>query len=139
MGRYELTDAQWALVEGQLPRSDGAGRPWLDHRPVLNGIFWILRSGAPWRDLPERYGKWQSVHARFTRWRQDGTWDRLLEHLRATLDTQGELATDLWCIDGSNIRASRVAGGARKKGAPKTNRKTTHSGARVAGTARRST
>jgi len=90
MGRYELTDAQWALVEGQLPRSEGVGRPWRDHRPILNGIFWILRSGAPWRDLPERYGKWQSVHARFTRWRDDGTWDKLLTHLRATLDTQGE-------------------------------------------------
>ena len=139
MGRYELTDAQWALVEGLLPKSEGAGRLFHDHRPYLNGIFWILRSGAPWRDLPERYGKWRSVHARFSHWREDGTWDRLLLALRDTLDTQGELATDLWCIDGSNIRASRAAAGARKKGAQKTNRKTTPSAGRGAGTGRRST
>jgi transposase len=60
MRRYELTDEQFALLEPYLPKmGPEVGHPWADHRPILNGLFWKLRSGAPWRDIPERYGPWE--------------------------------------------------------------------------------
>ena len=71
--RHELSDEQWEQIEALFPAGGGPGRPWHEHRKYVNGMFWILRTGAPWRDLPERYGKWRSVHARFDRWRKDGT------------------------------------------------------------------
>jgi transposase len=82
---------------------------------MFDGILWVLRTGAPWRDLPERYGKWQSVYDRFNRWRKDGTFDRVLRALRIRLDKDGYIDWDLWCVDGSNVRASRSAAGASKK------------------------
>jgi transposase len=114
MARYELTDEQWELLQGLFPRQKRGGR-WNDHRTTLNGMLWILRSGAPWRDLPDRYGKWKSVYGRFNRWRREGTFDRILRALQIRLDKQGKIEWDLWLVDGSNIRASRVAAGARKK------------------------
>lgn len=114
MARYELTDAQWEILKGLFP-SQGRGGRWLDHRTTLNGMLWILRSGAPWRDLPERYGKWQSVYHRFSRWRRDGTFDRILKALRIRLDKQGKIDWDLWLVDGTSIRASKSAAGACKK------------------------
>jgi transposase len=114
MARYELTDAQWEILKGLFPAQKRGGR-WLDHRTTLNGMLWILRSGAPWRDLPERYGKWQSVYHRFSRWRRDGTFDRILKALRIRLDKQGKIDWDLWLVDGTSIRASKSAAGARKK------------------------
>ena len=71
MIRMELTDEEYALLEPDLPpeRPKKAGRPWAPHRVILNGIFWDLRTGAPWRDVPERYGPWQTVYERFSRWR----------------------------------------------------------------------
>jgi transposase len=127
MARYEVTDEQWELLKGLFPRQSRGGR-WLDHRTMLNGMLWILRSGASWRDLPERYGKWQSVNHRFNRWRRDGTFDRVLKALQIRLDKQGKIDWDLWLVDGTSIRASRAAAGARKKTAPPTasSRSTTH-------------
>ena len=62
MRRYELTDEQFALLEPHLPKmSPAGGHPWGDHRRILNGLFWKLRSGAPWRDIPERYGPWSTI------------------------------------------------------------------------------
>lgn len=116
MARYELTDEQWDLLQGLFPSQKRGGK-WNDHRTTLNGMLWILRSGAPWRDLPERYGKWKSVYGRFNRWRREGTFDRILKALRIRLDKQGKIDWDLWLVDGSHVRASRVAAGARKKGA----------------------
>ena len=73
--RHELTDAQWAQLAPLLPpQRPRIGRPAKDHRTVLNGILWILRTGAPWRDLPERYGAWQTVYSRFRRWQHRGVW-----------------------------------------------------------------
>ena len=114
MARYELSDGQWELLKGLFPRQGRGGR-WLDHRTVLNGMLWILRSGAPWRDLPARYGKWQSVHHRFSRWRRDGTFDRVLKALQIRLDQDGLIDWDLWLVDGTSIRATRAAAGAPKK------------------------
>ena len=92
-----------------------AGHPFNDPRPIVNGILWILHTGAPWRDLPERYGPWETVFKCFNRWRADGTWVRIVTSLLDELDDQGQIDHDLWCIDGSVIRASRAAAGAKKK------------------------
>lgn len=116
MARYELSDQQWDLLKGLFPKQARGGR-WSDHRTMLNGMLWILRSGAPWRDLPERYGNYKSVNHRFNRWRRDGTFDRVLKALQIRLDKQGKIDWDLWLIDGTSIRASRAAAGARKKSA----------------------
>jgi transposase len=118
MRRHELTDAQYAQLEPSLPepRHDGhAGRPWLPHRTVINGILWALRTGAPWRDLPEYYGRWNTVYTRFKRWRRDGTWTRLYITLLSQRDQHGRIDHDLWCIDGTIARAARCAGGARRR------------------------
>ena len=85
MARYELTDEQWNLLKGLFPRQKRGGK-WNDHRTTLNGMLWILRSGAPWRDLPDRYGKWKSVYHRFNRWRREGLFDRILKALQIRLD-----------------------------------------------------
>jgi len=73
------------------PQKPKTGRPALDHRRVVNGILWVLRTGAPWRDMPERYGKWQTVYSRFRRWRQAGIWERVLAALQQQADEGGEL------------------------------------------------
>lgn len=124
MRRHELADAQWKLIESLMPVSDGPGRPWKDHRIQINAMMWILRTGAPWRDLPDRYGPWQTVYDRFNLWRQNGMWDRVLEHLQIRLDREGRIDWDLWCVDGSSIRASRAAAGAGKRGDRKSPRTT---------------
>ena len=82
-GREELSDEQWAIIEpllGEMPRrDDGRGRPWRDNREVINGISWILRTGAPWADLPERFPPHQTCHRRFQMRVKDGTLRRILE------------------------------------------------------------
>ena len=120
MRRYELSDEQWGLICDLLPANKKRrGCPWKDHRTILNGIFWLLRAGAPWRDLPERYGPWQTVYDRFRRWQREGLFDRILGQLQIRLDSEGRIDWDLWCVDGSSIRASRAAAGGGKKGASK--------------------
>jgi transposase len=116
VGRGELTDAAWAVLEPLLPGPGGRGKPWAEHRRVINGILWRLRTGAPWRDVPERYGPWETVYARFVRWRGDGTWDRLLAHVQTRSDAVGAVE---WVvsIDSTVVRAHQHAAGARKKGA----------------------
>ena len=80
--RYELTDAQWQRIAALLPGKAGdPGRTAADNRLFVNGVLWVLRSGAHWHDLPERYGKWKSVHKRFTRWAKAGVWERVFEAL----------------------------------------------------------
>jgi len=82
MRRHELSDEQWELIEPLLPRRTATtGRPPSDPLVMLNGIFWILRTGAPWRDLPDRYGPWKTVYDYFSRWRKEGVYDQILEAL----------------------------------------------------------
>ncbi|MEU4469426.1 IS5 family transposase [Streptomyces sp. NPDC024017] len=99
-----------------LPGVDGRGRPWRDHRQVINGVLWRLRTGAPWRDLPVRYGPWQTTYERFARWETDGTWARLLEQVQVRDDSVGAVE---WTVpvDSTISRAHQHAAGARKKGA----------------------
>ena len=136
MRRHELSDDEWNLIEDLFPEkvSGAGGRPPRPARKVLNGILWVLRTGAPWRDLPERHGPWQSIYHRFNAWRRDGTFDRVLEALQIRLDRDGKIDWDLWCVDGSSVRASRSAAGAGKKGGPRS-RRTTLLAARAADSA----
>ena len=115
MSRHELSDEQWSRLEPLLAQH-GRGRRCSNLRRVANGILWLLRTGAPWRDLPGEYGAWKTVYYHFSRWRDDGMWDRVMGELQLELLDAGMLDLDLWCVDGSNIRASRAAAGARKKG-----------------------
>jgi transposase len=112
---HELTDAQWTVLAPYLPPQRPAiGRPAKDHRLIVEGILWRLRTGAPWRDLPARYGPWQSVYTRFRRWQQAGVWDRVLAALQAQADAEGRLDWSLHFLDGTSIRAHPHAAGAKK-------------------------
>jgi transposase len=123
MKRHELTDEQWQSIEALLPKHTArTGRKRKDPRQMLNGILWILRTGAPWRDLPERFGPWKTAYHYFCRWRDDHTFDRILLALQMQLDRKGHIDWDLWCIDGSCVRASRASAGASKKASSSTAR-----------------
>jgi transposase len=116
VGRGELTDKAWAYIEPLLPPIESGGRRWRDHRQVINAILWKLRTGAPWRDLPERYGPWKTAHERLRIWTKDGTWDRILDHVIVKDDAVGNVEWT-FSIDSSNVRAHQHCAGARKKGA----------------------
>lgn len=117
--RHELTDDHWErLVPLLPPQRPRTGRPARDHRTILNGILWVLRTGAPWRDLPDRYGSWQTVYSRFRRWRAAGVWEQVLTALQSDAAFDDTLDGSLAMIDGTNVRAHQQAAGA-KKGAPK--------------------
>jgi transposase len=128
MHRYELTDEQWARIADYFPANGRRGGQWKDHRTAVNGILWILCSGAAWRDLPQRYGAFQTTHRRHLRWRRDGTWERILQMLRVRADARGLIDWAQWNADSTSVRATRHAAGAwRKKGGRNpANRKTTH-------------
>ena len=115
--RDELTDAQWALIQPLLPpQRPRTGRPALDHRLIVNAILWLTRTGAPWRDLPERYGSWKTVYSRFRRWDQQGIWDQVFTALIAEAQRRGDLDWELHHIDSTIVRAHQHAAGARKRG-----------------------
>lgn len=76
------------------PQKPWTDKPNLDHRTIINGILWVLRTGAPWRDLPERYGKWKTISSRLDRWGQTGCWNRILAVLQAQADAADELDQD---------------------------------------------
>lgn len=118
MARGDLTDAQWACIEPHLPpQKPATGRPNLDHRTVINGIRWVLRTGSPWGDMPERYGKHTTVASRFYRWAKVGVWDRLLAAVQAEADHQDRLDWEVHFVDSTIVRAHQHAAGA-KKGIP---------------------
>ena len=107
--RHEFTDEQWAVIDPLVPRSAArTGRPPRNRRTLVNGIFWILHTGAPWRDLPERFGPWQTVYHHFALWRREGVFTIMLDALQIRLDDRGLIDWDLWCIDGANVRAARA-------------------------------
>src|SRR4051812_31609917 len=116
MARYELTDAEWEQIAPLLPPTHPKkrGHPWSDHRPVLNGIFWILRTGAPWQDLPDRYPPRSTCHDRLQRWQEDGTWTRILQAVQARHDAEGNLIWAENALDATIVRAHQDAAGARR-------------------------
>lgn len=114
MNRHDLTDKQWERLQGLLPpQKPPTGRPNLDHRIVINGILWIARTGAPWRDLPAGYGIWSSVASRFYRWRKAGLWQRVLEALQEQDDAVGRIDWEVHFVDGTIVRAHQHAAGAK--------------------------
>lgn len=117
-----MDERQWGRLRPLLPpQRPHVGRPALDHRTMLNGILWVLRTGSPWRDVPERYGHWTSVYSRFKRWTRAGVWERVLQQLQAEAQADGEFDWTLHHMDGSVIRAHQHAAGARgtpQKGGP---------------------
>ena len=117
MIRGLMTDDEWAVVAPFLttPSAQG-GRPPADHRQVLDAVLWINRTGAPWRDLPEEFGNWNSVWRQFRRWCLSGVWDIILQ---ALADGGGELDA-LQMIDSTTSRAHRCAAG--EKGGPRCRR-----------------
>src|SRR5258707_15284022 len=114
MTRTDLTDQEWERLEPKLPSSKGKrGGQYKDHRLVLNGILWVLRTGAPWRDLPERYGKWKTCHDRLQPWRRQGVWEQVLQALQGEAEAVGEVVWTVVSIDGTTVRAHQHAAGAR--------------------------
>src|SRR5215218_5011526 len=110
MERHALTDAQWARLRPLLPPpSQGRGRPRIDDRLIVEGIIWRLATGAPWRDLPERFGSWRTVYSRFRRWQQAGVWDRVLRALQSEAAYDDRLDGTVTMIDSSNVRAHQHA------------------------------
>src|SRR6266481_5808606 len=108
----ELTDAQWAVLEPLFRpqrREDGRGRPWQDTRAVLNGVFWVLRTGAPWHDLPRRYPPYQTCHRRFQQWQRCGLLTQLLQKLAEDLRDRGKLDLSESFIDASFSSAKKGA------------------------------
>ena len=116
MLRHRLTDEQWEVIQGVFPPPKKMGRTPRDRREIVDAILWILRTGAPWRDLPEEFGPWGTVWDLFDKWNGDGTLDEILHLLRASHLDAGEVDDQLWCIDGSSVRAARCAAGGGKKG-----------------------
>ena len=115
MPRHALTDDEWDCIKDVFPAPAKTGRPPSDPRRMVNGILWILRTGAPWRDLPKEYGAWTTVWDHFDKWNGDGTLNKVLEVLRASFIDAGEIDSELWCLDGTIVRAARCANGGGKK------------------------
>ena len=112
--RYELSLQQWERLKDRLPgKVTDRGRTAVDNRRFVNGVLWVLRSGARWCDLPERYGNWKSVHKRFTRWARAGVWERVFAHLTA------DRHNDYLMLDSTIVRAHQQAvtgkGGTRSR------------------------
>ena len=119
MARDLLSDAAWDCVKDFFPEPKSTGRPQRDRRMVLDGILWILRAGSAWRDLPEEFGPWQTVWRLFDQWNADGILAKIVKQLQAAHFDAGLIDSELWCIDGTIVRAARCAAGGGKKGIPK--------------------
>jgi transposase len=118
LDRHDLTDEEWAQLEPLLPdRTPRRGGRWADHRKVVNGVLWRTRTGAPWRDLPECYGCWQTVYDRHRRWSADGTWAAVLGELRRGCDA-AEGPDWTVAVDSGAVRAHQHAAGARRSRPP---------------------
>ena len=113
--RYELSEAQWVRIAPMLPgKASDPGRTAADNRLFVNAVLWVLRSGAFWQHLPERYGKWKSVHARFTRWAKAGVWEKVFAELIKARDNKYLM------LDSTLVRVHQQAAGG--KGGPRIRR-----------------
>ncbi|MGW1998355.1 IS5 family transposase [Embleya sp. NPDC001921] len=127
-GRGDLTDEEWEWLRPLLPEVGRRGGRWRDHRQVIDGVLFRIRTGTQWRDLPERFGPWKTVHERHRRWSADGTWERLLRAIQTKADAAGGIDWDV-SVDSSTVRAHPHAAGARRpaaapgpKGGPESDR-----------------
>jgi transposase len=128
MARHRLTDEQWALIADLFPQPKRTGRSPSDARRMMDGILWVLNTGAPWRDLPSRFGPKSTVWDHFDRWNGDGTLAAVLDRLRG----QVEINEAIWCVDGTSVRAAKCAAGGGQK-TTRRNPRTTPSAAAAAG------
>ncbi len=108
MGRYDLTEFEWSVIDPLLPMDRRGPKP-RNNRQIMNGMFYILRTGSPWRDLPERYGPYTTVYNRFNRWRKAGIWDKLMD---AIVKAHGG---EVQMIDSSIVRVHQHASGVKKR------------------------
>ncbi len=117
MSRYNLADLEWNSIRPFLPteRTGRAGRPWNSHRETIDGILFVLHTGIPWADLPAEFGNYKTVYNRFRRWVKSGLWERIFKKLVNRFLQAGQIDFELWCVDGTIIRAHRVASGAPKE------------------------
>lgn len=115
-GRFDLTDAEWAVLEPLLPSPSRSGRPSLwSKRQLIDGIRWRVRTGVPWRDIPAEYGSWAAAYGLFRRWQRAGVWQTILTTLQAIADAAGRVTWDV-SVDSTVARAHQHAAGARKRG-----------------------
>lgn len=115
MVRHRLSDDEWDLISDLFPEPTGVGRPPNNPRDMMDGIRWILRTGAPWRNVPEEIGKWSSVWDAFDRWNRDGTLAEILSRLMSSHVDVGLLRNDVWLVDATIVRAARCAAGGGKE------------------------
>lgn len=110
--RYEITTKEWERIKDKFPpeRTGKKGRPRKDNRTMLNGMLWILRSGAQWREMPECYGKWQAVYARFRKWEKDGIFEMIFRELNPNADME------YISMDSTSIKVHESSNGGVKKG-----------------------
>ena len=111
-----MSEEEWLVIEDVFPKPKATGRPPMAARRARDGICWILRAGAPWRDLPEELGPWETVFAHFNRWTSDGTLAAAVVRWKARFSLEDRFDHRLWSMDGSLVRAPRCAGGGGKKG-----------------------
>jgi len=116
MDRHEMTNEQWEILETCLPPlHTGRGCKMHDRRQHINGVLWILKTGAPWRDLPKKYGKWGTVYARYRLWQLDGTWDLILDKLLIRFEADGHIDWSAFSVDGTIVKVHKSAAGALTK------------------------
>ena len=112
---YQLSDEQWEQIKEMFPANGQRGGQWKDHRLMVDAILWVLSDGGRWRNVPKRFGPWQTVYDRFNKWCREGFWDRILRRIQARKMNSGEIDWELFAIDGTVIRAHRSAAGAPEK------------------------
>lgn len=117
MHRHEVTDKEWAVIEPLLPPRRGRKSLKGDRR-FISAVYWLTRTGCPWRDLPRRYGKWKSVYNRFNNWSKRGVWERLFKAVQIDSSPPVPRDQEASILDGSNVRAHLDAAGG--KGGPNT-------------------
>ena len=112
MKRYEISNREWERIKNKLPaeRTGKRGRPAKNNRIMLNRMLWIARTGAQWREMPECYGPWQSVYARFRKWQKDGVWEEIFHTLSSDADMEN------LSIDSTMAKAHQSTNGGFKKG-----------------------
>ena len=115
--RYNLSDKAWGIVADLFVGPTRRGRPRREDRKMLNGILWVICSGAPWRDMLDELGPWSIVYQRFRDWRNQRVFDRMLKRLQLKLNENVQIDLKTWMIDATAVRASRSSAGAGKKGA----------------------